>query len=78
MTSISNADPQLSLENQKTVTYWHAVGFIITRQIGAGIFSSPAIVNRNAGSSPASLIVWISTGFVAWAGAGRTDYDKPF
>jgi len=60
---------EVSIESQKVVTYWHAVCLFITRQIGAGIFSSPAIVNRNSGSAGGALIVWILTEFVAWAGA---------
>jgi hypothetical protein len=74
MTSTLNAvdSNQRSIESQKTVTYFHAVCLILTREIGAGIFSSPTIVNRNSGSAVASLLIWMSTGFVAWAGAGNS------
>jgi amino acid transporter len=69
-----NARPQgnndIDLEDYKTVTYWQGLCLLLSRQIGAGIFSSPATVNRNAGSVAGSLLIWLSTGGVAWAGAG--------
>jgi amino acid transporter len=53
----------------QNVTYWSGVSLIVGNQIGAGIFSSPSLVNRNAGSVGMSLIVWIVAGCFAWAGA---------
>jgi Tryptophan/tyrosine permease family len=60
---------QTRLEDDKTVTYWQGVCLIVSRQIGAGIFSIPAIVNRNAGSVGASFLFWIAAGCVAYTGA---------
>jgi len=57
------------LEKLKTVTYWSGLSLVVGLQIGSGIFSSPALVNRNAGSVGMSLIVWIIAGCLAWTGA---------
>lgn len=57
------------LENLKCLTYWSGVGLIVGAQIGAAIFSSPSLVNRNAGSVGMSLIVWLIAGCLSWAGA---------
>jgi hypothetical protein len=57
------------LEKMKTVTYWSGLSLVVGLQIGSGIFSSPALVNRNAGSVGMSLIVWIVAGCLAWTGA---------
>ena len=57
----STEDPSghARLEKLKTVTYWSGLSLVVGLQIGSGIFSSPALVNRNAGSIGMSLIVWI-------------------
>jgi hypothetical protein len=65
----TNSHLQTRIEDDKTVTYWQGVCLIVSRQIGAGIFSIPAIVNRNAGSVGASFLFWISAGCVAYTGA---------
>ena len=57
------------LEKLKTVTYWSGLSLVVGLQIGSGIFSSPALVNRNAGSVGMSLIVWVIAGCLAWTGA---------
>jgi hypothetical protein len=54
----------------QTVTYWQGVSLVIGRQIGSGIFSAPSLVNRNAGSLGASLVVWFLSGCLAWTGSG--------
>ena len=58
-----------SLENVKTVTYWSGVCLVVSQIIGSGIFSTPALVNRNAGSVGMSLVLWIVAGCLAWTGA---------
>ena len=67
----STEDPSrhARLEKLKTVTYWSGLSLVVGLQIGSGIFSSPALVNRNAGSVGMSLIVWIIAGCLAWTGA---------
>jgi hypothetical protein len=67
----STEDPSghARLEKLKTVTYWSGLSLVVGLQIGSGIFSSPALVNRNAGSIGMSLIVWIVAGCLAWTGA---------
>lgn len=67
----STEDPSrhARLEKMKTVTYWSGLSLVVGLQIGSGIFSSPALVNRNAGSVGMSLIVWVIAGCLAWTGA---------
>jgi amino acid transporter len=67
----STEDPSghARLEKLKTVTYWSGLSLVVGLQIGSGIFSSPALVNRNAGSVGMSLIVWVLAGCLAWTGA---------
>lgn len=57
------------LEKLKTVTYWSGLSLVVGLQIGSGIFSSPALVNRNAGSVGMALVVWVIAGCLAWTGA---------
>ena len=66
---IHASDNDDALEKMKAVTYWQGVCLLISRQIGAGIFSSPALVNGNAGSVGMSLVLWFVCGCVAWTGA---------
>jgi amino acid transporter len=69
--TVSAEDPSghARLEKIKTVTYWSGLSLVVGLQIGSGIFSSPALVNRNAGSVGMSLIVWVVAGCLAWTGA---------
>jgi amino acid transporter len=57
------------LEKLKSVTFWGGLSLVVGLQIGSGIFSSPALVNRDAGSVGMALIVWIIAGCLAWTGA---------
>jgi hypothetical protein len=59
---------------KKDVTYWQGVCLVISREIGAGIFSTPAIVNGNAGSVGLSLILWTLAGGLAYTGACKFPY----
>src|SRR5579859_6412557 len=68
-TSAEDPSGHARLEKIKTVTYWSGLSLVVGLQIGSGIFSSPALVNRNAGSVGMSLIVWIVAGCLAWTGA---------
>ncbi|KAL6708321.1 hypothetical protein ACN47E_003245 [Coniothyrium glycines] len=65
----SNALNGGSLEKNKSLTYLNGLSLVIGLIIGSGIFSSPAQVNKNAGSPGASLIVWVVAGILAWTGA---------
>ncbi|KAF2752721.1 amino acid transporter [Pseudovirgaria hyperparasitica] len=58
-----------SLEKNKTLTYLNGLSLVIGIIVGSGIFSSPAQVNKNAGSPGASLIVWVIAGLLTWTGA---------
>lgn len=58
-----------SLEKNKTLTYLNGLSLVIGIIVGSGIFSSPAQVNRNAGSPGAALIVWVVAGVLTWTGA---------
>ena len=71
-TSAEDPSGHARLEKLKTVTYWSGLSLVVGLQIGSGIFSSPALVNRNAGSVGMSLIVWIIAGCLAWTGACTT------
>src|SRR5271170_6956633 len=72
----STEDPSghARLEKLKTVTYWSGLSLVVGLQIGSGIFSSPALVNRNAGSVGMSLIVWVLAGCLAWTGACTSSF----
>ena len=68
-TSTEDPSAHARLEKLKTVTYWSGLSLVVGLQIGSGIFSSPALVNHNAGSVGMSLVVWIVAGCLAWTGA---------
>jgi amino acid permease len=59
----------VSLERHKSLTYLNGLALVIGLIIGSGIFSSPAQVNKNAGSPGASLVIWLVAGLLAWTGA---------
>lgn len=44
------------------------VALIVGMQIGSGIFSSPGVVAKETGSVGSALILWMSAGFLSWAG----------
>ena len=68
-TSAEDPSNNARLEKIKTVTWLSGLSLVVGLQIGSGIFSSPALVNRNAGSVGMSLIVWILAGCLTWTGA---------
>src|ERR1700731_994735 len=68
-TSAEDPSNHARLEKLKTVTYLSGLSLVVGLQIGSGIFSSPALVNRNAGSVGMSLLVWVAAGCLAWTGA---------
>jgi hypothetical protein len=57
------------LPERKEITYWQGMCLVISREIGAGIFSTPSIVNGNAGSVGIALIIWFTAGCLSYAGA---------
>jgi hypothetical protein len=57
------------LLERKEITYWQGMCLVISREIGAGIFSTPSIVNANAGSVGTALIIWFTAGCLSYAGA---------
>ena len=54
---------------QKDITYWQGICLVVSREIGAGIFSTPSIVNGNAGSVGTALLIWFVAGCLSYAGA---------
>ncbi|CAF97717.1 unnamed protein product, partial [Tetraodon nigroviridis] len=54
---------------KKQIGLFSACGIIIGNIIGSGVFVSPKGVLENAGSVGASIIVWVSTGFITAVGA---------
>ncbi|KAF1926783.1 putative amino acid transporter [Didymella exigua CBS 183.55] len=58
-----------ALEKNKSLTYLNGLSLVVGLIIGSGIFSSPAQVNKNAGSPGAALLVWAVAGVLAWTGA---------
>lgn len=44
----------------------NGIAIVLGLQIGSGIFASPSLVARNAGSPLAALIIWGLGGLVAW------------
>ncbi|KAG8625707.1 hypothetical protein KVT40_006108 [Elsinoe batatas] len=65
----SGPEARGGLEKHKSLTFLNGMSLIIGLIIGSGIFSSPAQVNKNAGSPAAALIVWTIAGALAWTGA---------
>lgn len=65
----SNALNGGALEKNKSLTYLNGLSLVIGLIIGSGIFSSPAQVNKNAGSPGAALVIWTVAGVLAWTGA---------
>src|ERR1700733_13011258 len=53
----------------REITYWQGICLVISREIGAGIFSTPSIVDRNAGNVPTALVIWFIAGCLSYAGA---------
>ncbi|KAL5117094.1 hypothetical protein ACEQ8H_005053 [Pleosporales sp. CAS-2024a] len=62
-------DPAAALDKNKRLTVLNGLSLVVGLVIGSGIFSSPAQVNKNAGSPGASLVVWLVAGVLAWTGA---------
>jgi amino acid transporter len=67
--SLDRAGAIETLEKNKTLTYLNGLSLVVGLIIGSGIFSSPSQVNSHAGSPGASLIVWTTSGLLAWTGA---------
>ncbi|KAK5655361.1 hypothetical protein OQA88_5928 [Cercophora sp. LCS_1] len=59
--------PGENATSKKILSFWDGVALTLGIQIGSGIFVSPALVARNTGSEPASLVVWVVAGLLAWA-----------
>ena len=54
---------------ERALTCWDGVCLVVCQQIGSGIFSTPALVNKNTGSVGMALLFWIISGCIAWTGA---------
>ena len=54
---------------ERRMTLLDGISLTVGLQIGSGIFSSPGVVTLNAGSVGASLLVWLTSGVLAWTGA---------
>lgn len=57
------------LEKFKHVGFLSGFGFVVSLQVGGGIFSTPSRVNVHVGSVGASLVVWLVSGILVWTGA---------
>lgn len=51
------------------LTFTSAYALVVGSIIGAGIFSSPSRVDSNTPSPGVAMIVWLTAGLIAWAGA---------
>jgi amino acid transporter len=70
VTDVDHGRPvSTQLAEPKGVGYVEGVSLVVGRQIGAGIFSAPSLVNRQAGSVGMSLIIWVVAGCLAWTGS---------
>jgi hypothetical protein len=65
---IANEDSE-GIQRAVEVSYWQCICLVISRQVGAGIFSTCSILNGNAGSIGMALILWFIAGCIAYAGA---------
>ncbi|EAU88480.2 L-methionine transporter [Coprinopsis cinerea okayama7 len=54
---------------EKSVGLINGIALVVGLQIGSGIFSSPGVVVANVHSVGASLLVWLTSGLLAWTGA---------
>jgi len=61
--------PTAELGRSKDITYWHGVCLIMSRQIGATIFSAPSVVNGKSASIGMSLVAWFIGGLISYQGA---------
>ena len=57
------------LKQSRSLTYFNGLAIVISLQVGAGIFSTPAAVRTNVSSPTAALLVWILAGILVWMGA---------
>lgn len=68
-TSISGAGgvDSMRLRRRRHLSLFDSIALVLGLQIGSGIFASPAVVARKAGSVPAALLVWTAAGALTWA-----------
>lgn len=68
----SNGRP-VSPDNNKTFTPAFgaaaAYGILVSIVIGSGVFTSPGSIDTNVPSPGMALVMWLTGGILAWAGA---------
>lgn len=62
-----SAEPEIIDDSQRSLGFWDSVAMVLATQIGSGIFISPSLVARNAGSTALALLIWAVGGALAWA-----------
>ena len=60
-------DGETNTNPVRRLRLFNGIAIVLGLQIGSGIFSSPSLVARHAGSASGALLVWFLAGVVAWA-----------
>ena len=63
----SSCDRETTGRPTRRLQLYNGIAIVLGLQIGSGIFVSPSLVARNAGSAPAALTIWCIGGTMAWA-----------
>jgi L-type amino acid transporter 6 len=63
----SIADTDNEDDSRRRLNFYDGVALILGIQIGSGIFVSPSLVARNAGSEPGAILIWCVAGLLTWA-----------
>jgi solute carrier family 7 (L-type amino acid transporter), member 6 len=63
-------DLEMSPSNPpRSLTYVNSLAIVIGLQIGAGIFSTPAVIRTDVATTTAAVLVWTLAGILVWMGA---------
>jgi solute carrier family 7 (L-type amino acid transporter), member 9/15 len=68
--SLRHSSVDLARPSQSKMLSLHdGFALLVSLQVGSGIFSSPSQVDNHTPSPGMSLVVWLASGLIAWAGA---------
>jgi L-type amino acid transporter 6 len=63
-------DLEMSPSNlSRSLTYVNGLAIVIGLQVGAGIFSTPAVVRTHVATTTAAVLVWALAGILVWMAA---------
>lgn len=64
---LDDSEANEDVDPKRSLGLYDGIALVLGLQIGSGIFASPSLVTRNAGSKPAALVIWCIAGALAWA-----------